>query len=234
MKIVYVFFFTVLLLFSYVDNSFSADLNDDGHVAAIQSRVFHRHHELSMGLGYIPDDNFYYVYPLSIGYTYHFNDMFAWEVARGLLMLTAEKDLKKDLETDFGVTPTVFRKLKYALHSHFIWKPLYGKDVFRDRTVINHETYILGGGGTVIYEKQSSVGVSETEFAPSLSFGVGEKIFINEKFCLNIELRDLVNFRSDKSINNFWFGLSVGYRFNLAARKTAKDAAMDQLMQYLK
>ena len=234
MKVFYVLILVTLLVSGLADNGFCEKQEKEGHVSAIQSRVFHRNHEINLGFGYISNDDFYNVFPLSLGYTLHFNELFAWEVVRGHYIINSEKDLKEDLESDFGVTPSVIREPKYAIHSHIVLKPLYGKDIYRDRTVINHETYLFAGGGAVIFEKQFSVGGSENEIAPSVSLGIGQKTFINKNIALNIELRDWVNFRGDKTINNFWFGLSVGYRFNLSARKVEKDETMEKLKKYLR
>ena len=234
MKVLHVLILVALLLFGAANNGFCEKRDKEGHVSAIQSRVFHHNHEINLGFGYIANDDFYNVFPLSLGYTLHFNELFAWEVARGHYIINREKDLKQDLEEKFGVTPSVIREPRYAVHSHIVLKPLYGKDIFRDRTVINHETYLFAGGGAVIYEKQFSVGDSENEIAPSVSLGIGQKTFINKKFALNIELRDWVNFRGDKTINNFWFGFSLGYRFNLSARKAEKDETMEKLKKYLR
>ena len=234
MKVFQMLILVTLLIVGMADNGFSEVQNQEGHVSAIQNRVFHRSHEITLGSGFISNDDFYNVFPVSLGYTLHFNELFAWEVARGHYIFNREKDLKQDLEDDFGVTPTVIREPKYAIHSHLVVKPLYGKDIFRDRSVINHETYLFAGGGAVIYEKQFSVGDPENEIAPSVSIGAGQKIFINKNIALNIELRDWMNFRGDKTINNFWFGFSLGYRFNLSARKAEKDETIEKLKEYLR
>ena len=112
MKVFQMFILVTLLIAGMADNSFSEQQNKEGHVSAIQSRVFHRTHEISLGSGYISNDDFYNVFPLSLGYTLHFNELFAWEVARGHYIFNREKDLKADLENNFGVTPTVIREPK--------------------------------------------------------------------------------------------------------------------------
>ena len=234
MKVCYVLILITVLLFGAADNGYCENQDKEGHVSAIQSRVFYRTHEISLGFGYISNDDFYNVFPLSLGYTLHFNDLFAWEVARGHYIFNREKDLKADLENNFGVTPTIIRQPKYAVHSHLVVTPFYGKDIFRNRSDINHETYLFAGGGAAIYEKQFSVGDPENEIAPSVSIGAGQKIFINKNIALNIELRDWLNFRGDKTINNFWFGFSLGYRFNLSAREAEKDETMEKLKKYLR
>ena len=44
-----------------------------------------------------------------------------------------------------------------------------------------------------------------------------------------MEVRDLMNFREDETQNNLYFGLTLGYRFNLAPRKV--EELRGQLVQ---
>ena len=207
---------------------------DDEKVYAVQNRVFHRNHEIDFSGGYIADDDFFHVYPLGIGYTFHFNDHISWEVARAQYMFNVDKDLKETLEKEFNVQPERFPEQKYMLHSHLVYKPLYGKHAFRNRSVINNEIYFFAGPGIVHYEWNYSYGESKTEDALSLSLGVGLKYFLSKKVCLNFEIRDLWNIREDDTENNIYFGLGVGYRFNLAPRKVEEDPTMKKLNKILK
>lgn len=206
---------------------------DEEKVYAIQNRVFHRSHELDLSVGYIADDDFFHVYPIGLGYTYHFNEKIAWEVARVQYMFNQDKELKSTLENEFNVTPERFPEQTYSYHSHLVYKPLYGKHTWLNRGIINNEIYFFAGAGMVHYEWRQSYGAAETEDALSLSFGAGLKYFLNEKFCLNVEIRDLVNLREDDTENNLFFGAGLGYRFNLAPRKVEEDPSMKKLKRIL-
>lgn len=226
----------VLLLFLFLGigaRGFCTEGEKGEQVTAIQNRIFHRYHEISLGIGYIPDDDFYNVFPLSLGYTFNFTDLLAWEVARVSYMLNVEKDLKKELEAEFGATPSSFSEPTWAIHSSLVVKPLYGKSVFRERTVINHETYAMLGAGVVTYDTQFSNKAIETETAPSLNIGIGQKIFLGQHFSLNLEIKDWVTFREKGTENNFWFAITFGFRFNLSARKTEKDTTAHNVLKYL-
>jgi outer membrane beta-barrel protein len=207
--------------------------SNEEKVYAIQERIFHRNHELDVSVGYIADDDFFHVYPLALGYTYHFSDKIAWEVARLQYHVNQDKDLKSTLENEFNVTPERFPEQKYSYHTHFVYKPLYGKHAWLNRHIINNEIYFFGGAGMVHYEWRRSFGASDQEDAISLSFGAGLKYFLNQKFCLNVEIRDLVNFREDDTENNLFFGIGLGYRFNLAPRKVEEDPSMNKLKSIL-
>jgi len=221
------------VVFGIVGIGLAEDTLDGETVAAVQDRVFFRHHEIDLGVGYIPDDDFYELFPAKLGYTYNFNDHVSWNVVSFNWMFDQDKDLKKDLEGEFDVTPQSFDKTVYALHSNLIFKPLYGKSVFRNSRVINHETYLFAGGGYVTYETETSVGDIETKMMPSISLGIGQKVFLGQKLCVNFELKDWINFKEDEIENNFWFGISIGLRFNLAARKSDQDQNIEKASQYL-
>ena len=207
--------------------------SEEEKVYAVQNRVFHRNHEIDVACGYIADDDFFHVYPLGIGYTFHFNDHLSWEVGRVQYMFNVDKDLKETLQQQFNVQPERFAEQTYMYHTHAVYKPLYGKHAYRNRGVINNEIYFFAGPGIVHYEWDYSTGESRTEDALSLSFGVGLKYFMSKKICLNFEIRDLWNFRENDTENNIYFGLGVGYRFNLAPRKVEEDATVKKLNRIL-
>ena len=180
--------------------------NDESRVYAVQNRVFHRSHEIDLDAGYIADDDFFHVYPLGIGYTFNFSDHFSWEVLRAQYMFNVDKDLKETLQHQFNAQPEEFAEQKYMYHTHFMYKPLYGKHAFMNRSVINNEIYFFAGPGVVHYEWDYSSGESRTEDALSLSLGAGLKYYMSKRVCLNFEIRDLVNFRENDTENNIYFG----------------------------
>lgn len=202
-------------------------------VYAVQNRIFHRTHEIDLSIGYIADDAFYQVYPISLGYTYHLTEKLGWEVGRFQYMINTERNLKEDLEDQFNVTPERFPEPIYMFHSHLVYKPLYGKHAWLNKSVINNEIYLLAGGGVAYYEWEESYGEGKDETAFSLSLGAGLRYFLNKKFCLNFEIRHLSNFREDETETNLYFGGGLGYRFNLAPRKVEEDPSMKKLKRIL-
>ncbi|MEJ2040207.1 MAG: outer membrane beta-barrel domain-containing protein [Desulfosarcinaceae bacterium] len=196
---------------------------------AVQNRIFHKTNEIDLSVGYIADDDFYHVYPISVGYTWNINETWSWEVGRVAYMFNTDKDLKTTLEDKFEATPEKFPEQKYMWHTHLVYKPLYGKSAFLNRGLVNNEIYFFAGPGQVNYEWKYSTGKTEEENALSLSMGAGMRFFLSKRFCLNLEVRDLVNFREDQTQNNLYFGLSLGYRFNLAPRKVEEDPTVKKL-----
>ena len=203
-------------------------------VYAIQERRFARFHEIALVAGFIPDDDFHDAFPVGLSYTFHFNENLAWEVARGQWVFNSEKDLRQDLEDEFGVTPERFDEIRYTAHTNFVLKPSYGKDALWNRWIVNHETFVLAGVGVTGYERHFSDKGSEWETALSVSLGVGAKVFLSENFCLNLEVRDYINFKDEGVENNVYLGLGLGFRFDLAPRKPRTSGEVDEFRKRVK
>ena len=213
--------------------AFSDDVDQNEKVYAVQNRIFHKSNEIDLSVGYIADDDFYHVYPVSVGYTWHMNERWAWEVARLGYMFNEDKDLKSTLENEFDVTPERFPEQKYMWHTHLVYKPLYGKSAFLNRWLTNNEIYFFAGPGQVNYEWKYSTGETKEENVFSASFGAGMRFFMSKHFCFNLEVRDLMNFRDDDTQNNIYFGMTLGYRFNLAPRRVEEDPTAKKLKKIL-
>ena len=210
------------------------DADQEEKVYAVQNKIFHRSHEIGVAAGYIPDEDFYEIFPIGGYYMFSFNEHWAWEVVRAQYNLTVEKDLKKELEDEFGVSPSEFSEPVYMAHSNIVYKPFYGKFAFRNRRIINSETFFLLGGGVVSYENKYNFEPSTSELAPSLSLGLGTRLFLSKHWAMNLELRNYTNFRETQTENRFYLGVSFGLRFNLSPRKKESDPRMEKLNQYLK
>lgn len=228
---------TLLLFLVTLDWGYCSPPETADPVLAVQEKVFFKYHELSFVTGYVSNDDFYEVFPVGLSYTFNFNDAFSWEVIRGYYDFTMEKDLMDDLVDEFGAAPEQFYKPRAQVLTHFVYRPLYGKDAVRNRSVINHETSFFVGGGLDIYEKKYSdptAGSASDEMAFCTSFGAGIKYFINKNLNLSIELRDLTSFREDEIINRVWFGVNLGFRFNLRSRGGYNNGTMEHLSDYLR
>lgn len=234
-------FIITLLVFSLflitVQAGYCMESEKSEPVFAIQEKIFFKYHELSIVTGYITNDDFYDVFPIGLAYTYNFNDTMSWEVLRAYYDFTREKDLLKDLVNDHGAAPTQFYQPQTQLLSHFVYRPLYGKDAFLNKSVLNHETYFYGGGGIDVYKKKypdPTAGSSSDEIALCISFGAGIKYFINESANVAFELRDIMSYQEDEIENKVWIGVNWGFRFNLKARKSYSDQTLNSLKKYLK
>lgn len=234
MQKTFILLFSLVILCSYADAARAQDGDREEKVFAVQNKVYHRSHELGIAAGYIPDDDFYEVFPVGAYYMFSFNEHWAWEVARFQYALNLEKNLKKDLEDRFGVSPEEFSEPRYLAHSNIVYKPFYGKFAFRNKRIVNSETFFVLGGGVVQFENKRNFEASTSELAPSLSVGLGTRLFLSKSWAMNLELRNYTNFREETTENRFYLGVSFGLRFNLSPRKKDTDPRMEKLNRYLK
>ena len=234
MKKLVILILSLVMTCSFAATAVSQDSDQQEKVHAIQERIYQKSHEFGIAAGYIPDDNFFEAFPVGAYYMYTFNQLFAWEVARAQWIFTSDKDLKNDLENEFGVRPEEFSEPKYSIYSHAVFTPFYGKDAVLNRGIVNRETFLLLGGGIVNYDNKRSFENSSSETAPSLSFGIGQKFFLKENYALNLELRNITNFREDETEWRVYLGASFGFRFDLSPRKQKTDPKLEKLNQYLK
>ena len=234
MKKLFIVLLLLVMIFGSATAAICQDSDKEEKVRAIQDRIYHKSHELGIAAGYIPDEDFYEGFPVGAYYMFTFNEHIAWEVARAQWIFNNEKDLKNELENDFGVRSSELSEPKYSIYSHAVFTPFYGKDAVLNRGVVNRETYFLLGGGIVHYNNKDNFENSSSETAPSLSFGVGQKFFIKENYALNLELRSITNFREDDTEWRIYLGASFGFRFDLSPRKQQKDPKIEKLNHYLK
>jgi outer membrane beta-barrel protein len=165
-------------------------LENPGTTSAVQDRLYKMNHELSLGVGVLPADAFYKGYYGGVSYTYHFTDSFAWQVGRGAYSYNVKTGLRRQLERDFGVSPTASAfedEVDWMVGSDIQWSPFYGKTAILNSKVIHFEAF-LTGGATIF--KLNLTG----SFRPGANVGLGVRVFKS----------DTISFRLDVA-NNFVF-----------------------------
>lgn len=167
-------------------------LENPGTTSAVQDRLYRMNHELMLGVGVMPADAYYKGYYAGLSYTYHFTDSFAWQVGRGAYSYNVETSLRRQLERDFGVSPTASAfedQAEWMVGSDIMWSPIYGKVAILNNKVVHFETFLLGGA-TVVKLNRSGV----DSFRPGANVGLGVRVFKS----------DTLSFRLDVT-NNFVF-----------------------------
>ncbi|TVZ41962.1 outer membrane beta-barrel protein [Alteromonadaceae bacterium 2753L.S.0a.02] len=205
----------------------------DQEISIIQERLFDKKREIGFAIGYIPDDNFYHTYPLTLNYVNHFNQRYAWEVIRVSYMINKDRDIKRDLEKNFGVTPSTFDEFTSHIESSFIIKPTYGKDSVFNKHIINHEGYMSLGLGVATFEKQVSYGNPQQDSALTASIGIGRKYFVGKAFNISLDLKEMLVFKENKTENFLYLGVGFNYRFDLFGSMKPKRNQDNSIYQYL-
>ncbi len=164
----------------------AGELDEGGSLYAVQNRKHVVAHEFDLGIGIIPLDAFYKGVTTSLGYTYHFSDLFAWEIAHGTYSFNVDTDLRTDLERTFGVRPSEFGKLRFVAGTNAVVKPLYGKFVFLNDQLVYLELFANAGPVLASYD---NLGL----FAGG-NAGFGARLFLSRFFSVRLDVRNYVLF----------------------------------------
>lgn len=157
-------------------------LDEGGKLYAVQNKKHVVAHEFDFGVGVIPLDAFYKGVTTSLGYTYHFDDLWAWEAAHGTYSFNIDTSLRTDLERTFGVNPTEFGRLTFVGGTNVVIKPLYGKFVFLNDQLLYLELFTNAGPAVAIYENRGVfIGGN---------LGVGARLFLSRFFSVRVDIRN--------------------------------------------
>lgn len=148
---------------------------------AVQERRYRMQHEVALSLGVVPNDPFTKGLYGQFGYTAHFTDTFAWNVARGAYVYNVKTDLRTQLERDFSQPPTAFDQIQFFVGSDLMWTPIYGK-ISVANTFDIHGEFFLYVGGTMFKFTNS--------FRPGVNFGLGGRVFLNRAFSVRLDVSD--------------------------------------------
>ncbi len=206
---------------------------DREKVSVIQERIFDRKHEINLGSGYIPDDDYYDSYSAAVSYSYHFSKFFSWEVIKGQYFYNEEKEIKNQLEDEFQVTPETFDHLAYMVHSSLVLKPTYGKDALFDSVIINHESYYLLGVGLAKYQRDYSFDESSEETALSVTVGAGRRFFLSQNIAITFDLKSYTNFKEQDTETNIYMGMGISFRFNISDHDSQVREKTESVYGYL-
>lgn len=163
-------------------------------IFSIQPRPYRLGHEFQLGVGVMPLDAFYVGVVLGASYTYHFSDFWAWEIASIHYSINADTTLEAELDERFGVVPVRGggERTQLFMTTSVVAKPLFGKLVVLNDTIVYSETYFTAGLGPF----QSVSGTGESSwFDPALTVGLGLRFWANEVLSVRFEIRDYVVFK---------------------------------------
>ncbi len=182
------------------------ELENPGSVAAVQDREYKMGHELNLSIGSIPLDAFYKGFYGQLSYTYHFSDIFAWQVGRGAYSYNISTGLDTQLEKDWGVKPTALEQAQYWIGSDVIFKPFFGKTAVLNKTVLFFETNLIVG--------LSIFKFTVSGFAPGANLGAGVRLYQNHYVSWRLDFTDnIVIFTTKKPLNVPTITLSLALNF---------------------
>ncbi len=182
--------------------------------------------EVAVHGGVMPFDAFSVTPKIDVTYANYTSDTMAWEVAVGAGYGLKNSNYKQLEGPAYGIEPDVYRYLTSVI-GDVQWAPIYAKMAMNGQNIFHYDVYGIGGGGLTV--EQSFLPDKDLSFAPTVTMGIGSRIFLANGSTLRVQLRDdfLLQQRA-KTVDKQGLylkqniTLSVGYTFDL--RKMADDA----------
>ncbi|HEY3355965.1 MAG TPA: outer membrane beta-barrel domain-containing protein [Polyangia bacterium] len=195
-------------------------LSEDGAVTAIQNRKHVLRHELTLAVGTIPIDAYYKGLTGTGQYTFHFGPSWAWEIVSFTYSQNFWTTLRKDLEYNWRApgAPKI-PEMQFFGDSNLVWKPLYGKLAYLNRSLVYGELYwVIGAAGARYTETGNYIGADT---------GLGFRVHMSEHFSARLDLRyyrfqQLHRFTKNDNNDNLLL-VQLGISLNLGGTGVSRD-----------
>ena len=192
--------------------TWASEVDETAPTYAVQNRRFNLKHEINLEVGVLPINAFTKGLTLGGGYTYHFNDLWAWEIAQFHYAFGLDTSLKQQLVENFQVQPTQITSLNYFGSSSLVLKPLYGKLALSNRWVLHMEVYLDLGPAIGVYTNPQLLTFG-------LNAGGGFRFHLSEHVSLRLDFRDYTFFKGGtQTANEMYIGLGLAFSFGGGAR----------------
>ncbi len=179
----------------------------------VQERLFRQGLELNAGLGILPLNAFDKGVLIEGSVTYHFTNLWAWEIAQGgYVFANSDTGLKTQLLQNFDVQPTALSRATFIMGSNVMFTPFYAKVAGLNRTVDHLELFFPVGFAFAGYE-------DPTAYLGGIDLGIGLRWYLTTHTSIRFDARNylLIPGFKDFSVTDellFSLGLSVAFGGN--------------------
>ncbi|MCP4606112.1 MAG: outer membrane beta-barrel domain-containing protein [Proteobacteria bacterium] len=194
-----VLMFLTIAVFPFCLYALDGDEDQGLNTLAVQNRQHSMSHEFGVWIGALPMDAFTKGLTFTGAYTFHFNDIFAWEIGQFTYSYGIDTDLVDELES-LSTGPTPFEVVKHFATSSFMFKPVYGKMALLNRALIYGEVFILAGAG---------YGWMTITNRPVIDVGVGGRIYAGKYVSFRLDVREYMFINLDDLHDELWVALSI-------------------------
>lgn len=183
---------------------------DAPQVYSIQPRQHRFLHELTLGVGFLPENAYYVGVVVSGGYTYHFNDLWCWEVVNGFYSFNFNTGLQGILATaGTAVDAAGTQRVIMMLSSNAVVKPLFGKIAVFNRASVQAESYLTAGLGIMQFSQANQANA----FSLAPNAGLGMEYWASHRMAAKLDIRDYVAFTGAGVVNTLLIGVSASFNF---------------------
>lgn len=184
-------------------------------LVAVQNRKYNVNQNLSVLLGYLPQDAFTKGLTTGVAYTYYFSDFTAWEVLNANYVFNLDTGLKSDLVTYFSAQPENDRILDFPQYygtTNIVYTPLYNKNLLFNKSVVYGENSFVIGAGMGKFKIAG--------FLPMVGGGIIFKYFIGKSTSLKLDIRDWIYNDDVRGVNSI---LDLKLGFDMQLGETPRD-----------
>lgn len=193
-----------------------ADVDESAPIFAVQNRLFQPRHEFHLGVGVLPINAFTKGITLGAGYTYHFSELWAWEIGQFAYSFNVDTSLKQQLLEIAEVQPTQITSLAWFASTTAVFKPLYGKLALTNKWILHMEVFLCAGaavGGFVNARAESVSAFKSENVRAGLDAGGGFRFYVSERFSVRLDVRDYTFFKSGGTYDELYIGLAGAVTF---------------------
>ena len=174
--------------------------NDDIHV--VQKNLYPKtdRTELGVHLGVMPFDAYVWTPNAQLSFNSHMSESMSVSVVAGGgygLKTGAYRTMESPA---YGVAPYAYRYLGSVIGG-LEWSPIYAKMNLNGAKVLHFDIYAAGRAGVSL--EQSVLPDGSITLAPTLSPGIGSRVFLGKNTTARVELRDDI-LLENRSITQSW------------------------------
>jgi outer membrane beta-barrel protein len=181
----------------------------------VQERLFREGLELNGGLGILPLNAFSKGLTIGGGVTYHFTNVWAWEIAQGgYVFANADTGLRSQLLQNFDVQPTALSRATFLMSSNVVFSPFYAKVAGLNRTVDHLELFFPVGLAFAGYQ-------DPTAYLGGIDLGLGLRWYLGPHTSIRFDARNYLvipGFKNFSTTDELLFSLGLSVAFGGSAR----------------
>ena len=185
-------FFTLLQMVSgqaQAQETLDLGVLDYSDLQVVQNQLYTKKGKSEMGahVGLMPFNPYTLTPKVEFSYGQHMQENLGWEVAVGGGYSFKNGAFRTLESPSFAISPDAYRYLSSVL-AHAQYSPIYAKMTWNGKDVYHHDIYFIGGGGVTI--EQSFLPDKSLAFSPTLSLGIGSRIYNTKTSSFRIQFRD--------------------------------------------
>jgi len=157
----------------------------DEDITVVQKLLYPKEGRMELGLhlGVMPFDAYVTNAHGQLSFNQHLSERFSLSVLAGGGTGFKTSVYKKLESPAYGVAPYAYRYL-----AGVEWAPIYAKMSFNGRKVVHYDVYLAGRLGVTF--EQSIIEGGGSALGPTLSPGIGSRLFLSRSTALKAEFRD--------------------------------------------